>query len=185
MGEVLKYVLLGCDQLIDYSNSRHNINYEEIVTYSLLTKQNFVKNDIKEQSMRLFLNFGHTIGHAIEFSTILNGHELLRHGEGVALGILASLRLCIQQGNSQLIKLYDYSYEFMLTHNLPVSISASTLGLTREELINKISALAFKDKKRVDSSLRFIGLESIGKPFIIYISDPDTISIALSELITD
>ncbi len=58
---------------------------EDIIARSIEIKKNVVENDEKEQGLRKVLNFGHTIGHGIEFQQELSG---LYHGECVAIGML-------------------------------------------------------------------------------------------------
>ena len=91
-GEIIKYAAIGNHEIRERLTFLSEMSSAELSWYvskSLRTKEQFVCNDVQEGSKRLFLNFGHTIGHAIEFSTVVNGVEMLRHGEGVALGMLA------------------------------------------------------------------------------------------------
>lgn len=184
-GEIIKYGMLGCsditnilqDKNFDFSNSA-----DELVELSLREKEKFVKGDIQESSNRLYLNFGHTIGHAIEFSTIFNGEESLRHGEGVGLGMIAIFRIGIQLGylsEDNLGLLKTLLSKFML----PTSFSASNLGLLRESLVDRVVNLCFKDKKRTKSGLRLILLNGIGKPFIYKTSDRELIAKGVMEVI--
>ena len=50
--------------------------------------------DILERGKRLLLNFGHTLGHAIEIASQNESEEALRHGEGVALGMVSIVQIC-------------------------------------------------------------------------------------------
>ena len=54
---------------------------------SIMTKIKIIENDPKESSSRKFLNFGHTIGHAIE-SFLLNSDREILHGEAILIGII-------------------------------------------------------------------------------------------------
>jgi len=184
-GEIIKYGMLGCSEItnilqdinFDFSNS-----VEELVELSLREKERFVKDDIQESSKRLYLNFGHTIGHAIEFSTIFNGQESLRHGEGVGLGMIAIFRIGIQLGylsENDLTLLKTLLSKFML----PTSFSAVNLGLPKESLVDRVVNLCFKDKKRTKSDLRLILLNGIGKPFIYKTADKELIAKGVMEVI--
>lgn len=121
-----------------------------------------VKGDIREGSKRLLLNYGHTLGHAIEVSTAKNYQEQYRHGEGVSLGIMAVAYIAEHHLNlsSSLYKSYEKLFK---TYHLPTTISASKLGVTREELLKKCLRNVLKDKKRVDNHLRIILATEIGK----------------------
>lgn len=184
-GEIVKYGMLGCKEITNILQDK-NFNIAnrigELVELSLKEKERFVKGDIQESSNRLYLNFGHTIGHAIEFSTIFNGEESLRHGEGVGLGMMAVFRIGIQLGylsENDLELLKALLSKFML----PTSFSARQLGLRRESLVDKVVTLCFKDKKRTKSDLRLILLDGIGKPFIYKTSDKELIARGVMEVI--
>lgn len=63
------------------------INWREIVSHSIDIKAKIVESDPTEKGMRKLLNFGHTIGHAIETS-LLNTPDKLLHGEAIAIGMI-------------------------------------------------------------------------------------------------
>ena len=184
-GEILKYGMLGCDRIIDILQDRNfklSTCLDELIELSLKEKEKFVRGDVKESSNRLYLNFGHTIGHAIEFSTIFNGEESLRHGEGVGLGMLAIFRIAIQLGylsedDLRLLK------NLLSRFNLPISFSSRNLGLSRESLVERVVNLSLKDKKRVKSELRMILLDGIGHPFIYNTADTELIADGVREVI--
>jgi 3-dehydroquinate synthase len=184
-GEIIKYGVLGCSDIIDIlqaNNFDFSNRISQLVELSLKKKASLVKDDIQESASRLYLNFGHTIGHAIEFSTIFNGEESLRHGEGVGLGMISVFRICIQLGyltENDLKLLKTLLSNFML----PISFSASQLGLRRESLVERVINLCYKDKKRTKSDLRLILLDGIGKPFIFPSSDRDLIAQGVMEVI--
>ncbi len=184
-GEIIKYGMLGCNEIIEILQ---DLNFDfsnksgKLVELSLKEKEKFVKGDIQESSNRLYLNFGHTIGHAIEFSTIFNGEESLRHGEGVGLGMIAVFRVGIQLGY-----LSENDLEMLKTllskFALPISFSASKLGLSRGSLVDRVVDLCFRDKKRTKTDLRLILLDGIGKPFIYKTSDRELIAKGVMEVI--
>jgi 3-dehydroquinate synthase len=184
-GEIIKYGMLGCTEIteilldVNFDSSKR---IAELVELSLKEKERFVNGDIKESSNRLYLNFGHTIGHSIEFSTIFNGEETLRHGEGVGLGMIAIFRIGIKLGylsekDLELLK------DLLLKLKLPISFRASQVGIKRESLVERVVSLCFKDKKRTKNDLRLILLDGIGKPFIYKTSDRGLISLGVEEVI--
>jgi 3-dehydroquinate synthetase len=128
------------------------------------------------------LNFGHTIGHAIEFSTVYNGKETLRHGEGVALGMLAIFRICIKLGYLADIDLDNLKLK-ILKYKLPVYFNSLDLGTSRDSLVERIVELCFKDKKRTQDSLRLILLDESAQPFIYKTSDRELIEFGVREVI--
>jgi 3-dehydroquinate synthase len=184
-GEIIKYGVLGCNQIIDLLQ---DINFEfpdkigELVELSLTEKEKYVRGDIKELSSRLYLNFGHTIGHAIEFSTIFNGEETLRHGEGVGLGMLAIFRIGIHLGYLSESDI-DLLRALLNKFKLPTSYCASQLGLSQQALVERVLNLCFKDKKRTQTELRLVLLDGIGNPFMYKTSDRQLISKGIMEVI--
>lgn len=66
--------------------SIENINWEDVILHSVKLKNSIVKDDPFEKNKRKILNFGHTLGHAIE-SFYLEKNEDILHGEAIALGI--------------------------------------------------------------------------------------------------
>ncbi|MEF9975579.1 MAG: 3-dehydroquinate synthase [Oscillospiraceae bacterium] len=86
LAEAVKAGLIADEELFrifEYEDIDENL--EEILRRSLMVKKNIVEVDEREQGLRAVLNFGHTIGHAIESANGLSG---LYHGECVALGML-------------------------------------------------------------------------------------------------
>lgn len=184
-GEIIKYAVIGNHEIKDKLTHLRKMSPSELAWYvskSLRTKEQFVCNDVQEGSKRLILNFGHTIGHAIEFSTIVNGKELLRHGEGVALGMLAVFYISKHLGY---LKEHDIEWltSRLRAYNLPTSLQANNISISRERLIDIIVDLAFKDKKRIKKVLRLILLKSICNPFIYETDDRELIRFGVQAVI--
>ncbi len=168
LAEVVKCGLIADRELLDYleQNSagivkRDTDKLVHCIKRSIEIKVDHVRGDVKEGGKRLLLNYGHTIGHAIEMATQTEKTEMLRHGEGVSIGISAVLDL----GESFLgFSADDSSYARKLLESLqlPVTLSAENVGYGRDELIKKCINLMQKDKKRKDNQLRFILLDQLG-----------------------
>jgi 3-dehydroquinate synthase len=118
-------------------------------------KVDHVHNDVREGGKRLLLNYGHTLGHAIEMATQTEEGEIFRHGEGVSLGMVAVAHIA-QLHLSTPIEVGQKIKAILKAYNLPTSFSASKLGLKRDELIDSCARLTLKDKKRKDNQLRFV-----------------------------
>ncbi|MCH8516705.1 MAG: 3-dehydroquinate synthase [Cyclobacteriaceae bacterium] len=95
--EMIKHGLISDAQhAIDvYSIPKENIPTLDLIKHSVLIKGKIVLSDEKEQGLRKILNFGHTLGHAIESWHIDNGYDIL-HGEAVILGIISELILSVR-----------------------------------------------------------------------------------------
>lgn len=122
-----------------------------IVDASLVIKRKIVLADEREQGERRKLNFGHTVGHALE--TV--GH--LRHGEAVSIGMVAAARLSVESG---LIREEDARrLEALLRRfGLPVSTEMNA-DLVRHALR--------KDKKRHNDQIHFVLLDGIGSARVV------------------
>lgn len=126
---------------------------EELVYRSCQIKKAVVEKDPLEQADRALLNFGHTIGHAIERYKNFN----LLHGECIALGCVAAAFISWKK---QLLSMDEY-YEvrdMFVPFNLPISIEE----LNVEEVIN----ITKSDKKMEQDTLKFVLLKKIGKAVI-------------------
>lgn len=126
---------------------------EHMIYVSDLIKKDVVEKDPTEKGDRALLNFGHTLGHAIE--KLMN--FTLFHGECVTLGMIAALQLSINRG-----LISDEEYEKAITlfekFNFPLSVS----GITSEDVV-KVSK---NDKKMVSGKVKFILLKEVGNAYI-------------------
>lgn len=128
---------------------------EETIYRSLLVKQAVVENDPYEKGERALLNFGHTLGHAVEK---LMNFSLL-HGECVSLGIVTACFLSMQFGHITK-KEYDSVCDILKAFHLPVSLPSDALNI--EEVVH-----ATKNDKKMDSGkIKFILLETLGNAYI-------------------
>jgi 5-deoxy-5-amino-3-dehydroquinate synthase len=87
LGEMAKYHFLGGEALVDY-------NLDERVAKCVAIKAAVVAGDEREGGRRAVLNYGHTLGHALETA----GHYDLRHGEAVAIGLVFAAVLAERLG---------------------------------------------------------------------------------------
>lgn len=93
--EMLKHGLIADEKHWKDLIALENLTPENIAPFletSMLIKQNVVEKDFKEQNIRKTLNFGHTIGHAVE-SLFLQKGKPITHGEAVALGMICETHL--------------------------------------------------------------------------------------------
>lgn len=142
----------------------------EMIRRSCEIKKAVVEKDPTEKGDRALLNFGHTIGHAIEKA---KNFELL-HGECVALGCVAA---AFMSWKKEFISMEEY-YEIrdmFVPFNLPISIE----DIDPEEVIR----LTKSDKKSDSNKIRFILLKGIGKAFITTDITDEEMKKALDEII--
>lgn len=87
--EIIKYGLTYDIQLFNEINTNENLNIVDLIHRSIEIKNEVVLQDPKEQSLRKVLNFGHTIGHAVEsYFLESSDKESLTHGEAIAIGMV-------------------------------------------------------------------------------------------------
>ena len=167
MGEVIKSAMIKdakfSNYLLNQSEdilSRRLDTLAEMVKRTILIKLAHVESDVRENGIRLYLNYGHTIGQAIEIATDLE-HEIYRHGEAVGLGMISVARLADLHYNDGGDR-YNSHLQLMRAYKLPTSIRASLLSVDAETLQRAIYANLFKDKKRTAAGLRFVLIPKIG-----------------------
>lgn len=97
MAEVIKYALIRGGPLLDILNSLPGRilplpmpTMEKMIALCCGIKADIVGRDEREQGLRTILNYGHTIGHAVE---TLTGYRKFKHGEAVAIGMVAEARI--------------------------------------------------------------------------------------------
>jgi len=153
--EVIKHCLIA-----DETQWKHLIlnhydkqDWSSIIPHSIGIKSDIVTKDFREGGLRKTLNFGHTIGHALE-SYYLNipGKKLL-HGEAIAIGVICEAWLSVeynQMEKNQLIELQDY----ILDNFGKVKLDMNAL--------DEVMDLMFQDKKNKGNTILFTLLNSIG-----------------------
>lgn len=158
MGEIIKHGLIKDNAYFSYLNENTDKikamdmdALEELVYGSCQIKRQVVENDPKEQGERALLNFGHTLGHAIEK---LSGFSLY-HGECVALGMTGAGYISWKLGYITKEQL-DTMEAVMKSYGLPVHLSG--FSHTPEEIL----AATKLDKKMESGKVKFIILEEIG-----------------------
>ena len=143
---------------------------EEMVFRSCQIKKNVVEKDPLEQGDRALLNFGHTVGHAIEKYMNFS----LLHGECVALGCVAAAYISWKK---QLLSMDEY-YEvrdMFVPFNLPISIE----DVDVETILN----ITKSDKKMEFGTLKFILLKKIGKAVIDRTVTDEELKAGIEEII--
>lgn len=145
----------------------------DMIYKSILIKKDIVESDLKERGQRALLNFGHTIGHALE--SYFNFAK--SHGECVALGCVAASfishkYLLISEEDKKRIESLFFSYR------LPVRLSEE---VDIEEVLNNI----LNDKKMNSGQIAFILIKSIGDAFIDNRISKDDMREALRSIIDE
>lgn len=164
LGEVIKYGCIRDEKLFSLLESLNDAtlapHWEEIIQRCCAIKAQIVEHDVYDMGERMLLNFGHTIGHAIER---FYGYGNYTHGEGVAAGmamltgVTEDMGLTEKGTTARLIKVLQQ-------YDLPTDVAA-----TRDELLPYIG----NDKKKRGHSLTFIIIKKIGESELHTVTDAE------------
>ncbi|MBR2186680.1 MAG: 3-dehydroquinate synthase [Lachnospiraceae bacterium] len=178
MAEIIKHGLIRDNAYYEWLvNNFNEINdqesdvIEKMIRISCEIKARVVEEDPTEQGLRAILNFGHTIGHAIEK---YSGFTLL-HGECVALGMIAASYISYCRGNIDTEEFYEIR-DMFLPFYLP-------LTLPDDYDPKEILKLSKSDKKMDGGRIRFILLKKVGKAVIDTAVTDEEILNAIDQLI--
>lgn len=158
MAEVIKHGIIRDARLHEYLRQRRDAiralsseELEHIIAVSCEIKGGVVSEDEKEGGLRAILNYGHTVGHAIEAA---EGYGNLRHGECVSLGMIAAARISEHLGLASPGLAAEHR-EVLASYGLPTRCEVRDPG--------EILAIMHRDKKVLRGKLRFVLASSIGE----------------------
>ncbi len=174
MAEVVKHGFIDDASILEMlAQSRSAITARspsalvQLVARAAAVKARVVAADETEQGSRAFLNYGHTLGHALE---AISGYGRWRHGEAVAVGMMFAAHLAAALGFTDLVDAHRRALE---SCGLPV-------GGAREPFDQVMTAMG-RDKK-YRHGMRFVVLEDIGKPRLVSDVPDDLVRRAYAEV---
>lgn len=157
MAEVVKYGLIADSELLEGIEERAQKVYDGdaralvgVVSRSASVKASFIASDERDEGRRAFLNYGHTFAHAIER---IGGFESVRHGEAVALGMMAAAYL--SQGLGRLSE-HGVEVHRRVLQGVGLPFTADLSLDAMEE--------AWQHDKKFKKGARFVLLDEIGRP---------------------
>ena len=178
MAEVLKHGLIADQEFASFLLEKRDellklklAELSRMIYYSCRIKAGVVTADEKEQGIRAHLNFGHTIGHALEAVT---GFNKYKHGEAVAVGMIGAARLA-QHLNYLEQATVRYIEELLSTYDLPLSFQYA-------EDTGQIFEYLFYDKKVKANKLRWVLLKGIGSACLAEAVDEELVKDVLEGL---
>lgn len=168
MGEIVKHGIIKDREYFNWLNTNKDLiknkdphTLYQMVRNSCIIKKNVVEKDPTEKGERALLNFGHTLGHAIEKYM---DFELL-HGECVFIGMLLATIISYNKG---LIKIEDRNKIFDIINSFDVP------KLPEDIDVEKVIKYTKNDKKVSGDKIKFILINNIGDAFIdMEVSDED------------
>lgn len=160
--EVVKCAVIGDPELFRFLEeklktvlAREPRALRTVLLRSIRLKARVVAQDEREQNLRRVLNFGHTVGHALE---TLAGYHGLRHGEAVGWGMIAATRLATRLG-----RVTPATAERILS----LVHSVGRLPALPRLPVERIYEQLFADKKKQEAELRFVLPRCIGRVEIV------------------
>lgn len=161
MAEVIKHGIIRdadyfqmLDQKYDQVMALDPDVLRELIYVSCRIKSAVVAEDEKESNIRRILNFGHTIGHAVESASDFE----IAHGFAVGIGMVAAARISVLKGllgNEKLAAMISMIKRYGLPTEVPEDLDR-----------NRIKSYLLTDKKRIDSKTSFILATDIGEVMI-------------------
>jgi len=158
LAEVIKHAVIADAELFEWLQlnanavaAREPAAVMHIVRRSCEIKADVVRRDERESGVRAVLNFGHTVGHALE---ALGGYRAFRHGEAVAIGMVAAARVSAATGRLSSSDA-DEIERLLEVYRLPTRISGFSVG----QIVTAMRA----DKKAAFGAPRFVLPLAVGK----------------------
>jgi len=146
--EVIKYGMIADRELFKMMSSDAQSDIEEIIARCVEIKSDIVREDEYEKGTRKMLNFGHTVGHAIEKLSNYN----VSHGKAVAIGMAVETMAAVRKGRCG-IDCYNELVDLLHKYGLPY---------TTRYRAEEISSAALSDKKLSGGKITLIFPEEIG-----------------------
>jgi len=162
LGEIIKYGVIADEELFRYLEQHVEdvlkVREEQVLHVQQRCssiKARLVSEDERENGIRVILNFGHTIGHALEAA---GEYRLVKHGEAVLFGMVAESFIARELG---MITTEVYKRLVGLIDRVAVKVSLKSLGIVR------IEKAAARDKKGIKGRNRFVLPTRIGEVRVV------------------
>jgi 3-dehydroquinate synthase len=152
--EIIKHCLISDKEMWDVARSKplHEQDWATLIPHSVEFKKQVIETDPREKGVRKILNFGHTVGHAVE-SYFLNSPGRLFHGEAIAVGMIAEAYIAEAKKMITRIELEEITSYLMLIY------PKVTLPKSYEDVIR----LMAQDKKNKGNKILMALPEGIGQ----------------------
>lgn len=176
MGEVVKYGFISDPWILEAVESSDEATdiksdvFTEIIKRSVAIKEQITTSDFRESGQREFLNYGHTLGHAIEHAE----RYKWRHGAAISIGMVFAAELSMLSGR---LKEADVERHRNVLAKLGLPLTY------RADRWEQLLATMQRDKKSRAGSLRFVVLDGIGKPGILSAPTPELVFTAFQAIV--
>ncbi len=173
--EIFKYALIGDRDLFKKMTEMQLENFKisnEIIDSSLKIKTKYISIDPYDKEERKVLNFGHTVGHAIESAVNENGRTM-HHGIAVALGLMVELDL-----SKKIMGLPEKDFQAAMKF-----LSYYKEFIPQEITRNRILEIMKHDKKNKEGQILLILIEAIASPKYDVVVEEQIISHSIEEIL--
>jgi len=177
LAEMIKYGIIEDEKMfrlleenMEVIKSRDSALLAKTVETCCRIKKSIVEIDEREQGLRRILNFGHTLGHALEAVS----DYALSHGEGVALGMIAAAKLSV--------KLHYLSGEESERITALIGKAGLPIKIPQDFAAEAVIERLKMDKKKKDGVIHFVLVKKIGMPFVNSSVDDALIKNVLEEM---
>ena len=168
--EVIKAGFIGNDKILELVYGGGSIYSDRsLLQLAIDVKTKITREDLQESNTRMYLNFGHTIGHLIESDS----NYQISHGQAVGVGILIALEISEKEYNLD----QSYRKNYMTFLNKAGLKSHYKFQKTRSELITILS----NDKKVNNEKINFVLLEEIEKPILKEVDIEQAMELIINE----
>jgi 3-dehydroquinate synthetase len=156
LAEVIKHAVIADEEMCELLPPKQSSDLSSLIARNAAIKARIVGEDeFETKGTRALLNFGHTIGHAIE---AVAGYGKLSHGECVAIGMIAALDLSVRLAGLPQDQA-DHIKNVIMACGLPTTIPADLP-------IDTILAALGRDKKFDRGAIRFVLTSKLGSAFV-------------------
>jgi 3-dehydroquinate synthase len=176
MAEVVKYGFIAAPEILEIIESDESATdptseaFERMIRESVRIKTDVTSRDFKESGDREFLNYGHTLGHAIEHAE----RYKWRHGAAISIGMAFAAELSMLSGKLSEAEVSRHRSIFE-SLGLPITYRADRWP----QLLDTMQ----RDKKARGGALRFVVLDRIGKPSILSAPTPELLFTAFQSIV--
>ena len=168
--EVIKAGFIGNSKILQLVYGDDSLySNKSLLQLAIDVKTKITNEDLKESNTRMYLNFGHTIGHLIESDS----NYQISHGQAVGIGILIALEISEKEYNLD----QSYRKNYMTFLNNSGLKSHYKFQKTRSELITILS----NDKKVNNEKINFVLLEEIEKPILKEVDIEQAMELIINE----
>ncbi|MGO1549681.1 MAG: 3-dehydroquinate synthase [Nesterenkonia sp.] len=176
LAEVVKCGFIADEEILriieaapDQAQNPHSAQLRELIERAVRVKADIVSEDAHEAGRREHLNYGHTLGHAIELAE----RYQWRHGAAISVGMIFAAELARSLGRLD-DAAADRHHTVLTSLGLPVTY--------RDDRWNQLLEGIRRDKKNRGDTLRFVLLNRIGQPTTVEIPDPSILFATYQEI---